>query len=140
MTALEQKIKEVLKGPQLAVLATMTEEGKPWARYVMAVADDELKIRFCTFLNSRKVAQLRASPEAHLTCGVTVPEETNSYIQVAARAEITTDEAERHAFWDDHLKTYFSGPDDPQYAIVILTPYRIEYMPAGKMEPEVWEG
>jgi hypothetical protein len=31
------------------------------------------------------------------------------------------------------------GPEDPNYAIVIVKPYRIEYMGKGKMEPEVFE-
>ena len=56
-----------------------------------------------------------------------------------ARAEVSTDEGERKAFWNDGLKAYFKGVDDPEYAIVIVKPYRIEYMAMGAMEPEVWE-
>lgn len=140
MPALLDKIKDVLyPGPCLAGFATVTPEGKPWVRYVMIQADEALTLRFATFLESRKVGQIRANPEVHITCGVTEPAPTNRYLQVQARAEVSTDEGERQAFWNEHLKTYFTGPDDPKYAVVICRPYRIEYMAPGAMEPEVWE-
>ena len=34
---------------------------------------------------------------------------------------------ERHGFWNDMLAPIFSGPDDPNYAIVIVKPYRFFY-------------
>ena len=55
------------------------------------------------------------------------------------KGELVTDEAERHAFWIPILKGVFSGPDDPNYGVIIVKPYRIEYCSAGTMEPEIWE-
>jgi len=60
-------------------------------------------------------------------------------LQIAGRAEITTDEKERHRLWNDNLKAYFSGPDDPNYCGVIVKPYRIELMGMTEMIPQVWE-
>ncbi len=81
---------------------------------------------------------MKKNPEVHLTCGVTSPESADSYLQIQGHAEVTTDEAERRAYWKDELKRYFSGPEDPNYCVVKVTPYRIEYMAPGSMEPEVW--
>ena len=36
-------------------------------------------------------------------------------------------------------QSYFSGPDDPNYFVVIVKPYRIELMQMTKMIPQVWE-
>ena len=138
MATLKDHILEIIGKPQLASLATLTEEGKPWVRYVMVTGDKDLSLRFASFLESRKVAQIKKNPEVHLTCGVTSPESADSYLQVQGRAEVTTDEAQRRAYWKDELKRYFSGPDDPNYCIVRVVPYRIEYMAPGSMEPEVW--
>ncbi len=33
----------------------------------------------------------------------------------------------------------FSGPDDPNMAILIIGPYRIELVKPGEFEPEVWQ-
>lgn len=41
--------------------------------------------------------------------------------------------------WNDNLKAYFSGPDVPSTCVVIVKPYRIEYMGEGSMAPKVWE-
>jgi general stress protein 26 len=139
MAELKERIMEVIRQPQLASLATVTEGGKPWVRYVTVTGSDDLALRFSSFLKSRKVAQIRNNPEVHLTCGVTSPESADSYLQIQGRAEVTTDEGERKAYWKEELKRYFSGPEDPNYCIVRIKPYRIEYMAPGSMEPEVWE-
>lgn len=37
------------------------------------------------------------------------------------------------------LKSIFSGADDPNYAVVVIKPYRIELWTPPGMEPEVLE-
>lgn len=136
---LKKKILAKLDRPTLSVLATITEDGKPWVRYVTPMADEELNIWMATFVNSRKVAQIRRNPEIHLTTGVTDMTTAESYLQVQGRAEILTDERTKRAVWNDHLKGIFTGPDDPNYVVCKITPYRIEYQSMGMVPPEVWE-
>ncbi|MCR4405089.1 MAG: pyridoxamine 5'-phosphate oxidase family protein [Candidatus Acetothermia bacterium] len=125
--------------PLLVGLATLTEDGKPWVRYVTAVASEDLALRLCTSMTSRKVSQIRRNPEVHLLCGVTDPERVEAYLQIQGRAEISTSKAERRAFWKDSLGEYFSGPDDPDYCVIIVRPYRIELYSSTRPEPEIWE-
>jgi len=139
VSELKAKILAKMSQPTLASFATLTEDGKPWVRYVTPWADQNLVIRFATFAGSRKAAQVKKNPEVHLTLGVTDPTTAQSYIQVQGKAQIKTDEKSRQAVWFDQLKTYFSGPDDPNLAVVEITPYHIEYMSMGSMQPEVWE-
>jgi len=139
MAELADRIRQLVNGSQLAVFATVTPDGKPWARYVMANADEDLTIRFATHLSSRKVAQIRECPEVHLTCGVISPAEAEHFVQVQGRAEISTTDAERDAQWYDHLSKYFRGPRDPNYCVLIVKPYRIEYATMTAPQPEVWE-
>ncbi|MBL7203387.1 MAG: pyridoxamine 5'-phosphate oxidase family protein [Desulfobacteraceae bacterium] len=103
------------------------------------MADENLTIWMATFVNSRKVAQIRKNPEVHLTTGVTDMETAESYLQIQGRAEILTDEKTKKAVWNDHLENIFSGPDDPNYCVCKITPYRIEYQGMGMVPPEVWE-
>ena len=140
MSDLKTKIFDVMATPQLMSFATLTEDGRPWVRYVIGIADESLTIRFSTFLTSRKVAQVKKNNEVHIVCGVSNIETAKHYIQIEGKAEITRDEQERKRFWNDELKAYFSGPDDPNYCICIVKPYRIEYYSMGMMEPEVWTG
>lgn len=139
MSDLKERILQITRQLQLACLATVTEEGKPWGRYVMAISDDDLTLRSATFAAARKVKQIENNPEVHLTCGVTDPANMKPYLQIQAKARLATDEAERHAFWNDTLKEIFDGPDDPRYGVLVMPAYRVEYWSTDSFEPEVWE-
>jgi len=139
MSDLKQRIFDAAGEMQLINFATITEDGKPWVRYVMGKADKELVFRFCTHLKSRKVAQIRKNPNVHISLGASNLEAARNWLQVAGTAEVSTDKAGRDAFWFDDLKNYFTGPDDPNYCIVIIKPSRIEFGTMGSMPPEVWE-
>lgn len=139
MSDSKDKIMNILNEPQLAVLATVCEDGKPWCRYVLVFTDENMNIRFATNIATRKVSQTEKNPEVHLTCGVTNPFEVQSWLQIQGRAHTDTSEETKKDFWYDMLDHIFSGPDDPSYAVMEVKPYRIEYIEAGKLEPEVWE-
>jgi general stress protein 26 len=136
---LKQKIAAKLSGPTLCALATMTEDGRPWVRYVTPFADENMTLWMATFINSRKAGQIRKNPEVHLTTGVATLETAESYLQIQGKAEILTDQATKMAVWNDYLKRIFTGPDDPNYAVCKITPYRIEYNGMGMTPAEVWE-
>jgi general stress protein 26 len=142
MPNLKERILDVVKAPCLAGFATTTKDGKPWVRYMMIEASDDLTFRFSSFSNARKIAQIESNPEVHLTCGITDPTNMGPnmgpYLQIQGRAELTTDREARHAFWSDRLRVLFEGPDDPNYGVVIVQAYRIEFCHFG-LEAEVWE-
>ncbi len=137
--ALKRKIIAKLVAPTLCVLATVTEDGKPWARYVTPFADDNLTIWMATSANSRKISHIRRNSEVHLTTGVTDPRIAMPYLQIQGKAEILTDEETKRALWSKFLTGIFSGPDDPNYVVCRITPYRIEWQDSGANPPEVWE-
>ena len=140
MPELNQKLLDKMRGLNLWSLATVTEDNKPWVRYVVPTGiDDDLTIWVATFTSSRKVAQIRVNPEVHLTMGMGEPAPEGSYLQVQAEADIVVDQEKKNRNWHDQLRTYFSGPEDPEYVLLKLTPYRIEYNDMKVMEPEIWE-
>jgi general stress protein 26 len=139
MSALKQKILTLIKKADIAGFATITEDSKPWVRYVSIAVLDDMTIRFSTFISSRKVGQIKKNPEVHLTCGITDPKNWQDYLQIQGIATVSTEKSERDSFWNDEIAQFFKGPDDPNYAVVIIKPYRIEYWDIKKFEPEVWE-
>jgi len=139
MDDLKHRIFDVAKDFQLINFATITEDGKPRVRYVVGKADNELVFRFCTHLQTNKVSQIRKNPNVHISLGAKDLETAKHWLQVEGIAQISTDKTERHSFWFDELKNYFTGPDDPNYCIVIARPSRIEYGTMGSMTPEIWE-
>lgn len=139
MNDLKQRIFDLAKEPQLINLATITEDGKPWVRYVVGNADEALSIRFCTSLCSDKIRHMRQNPNVHVSLGAKDIMTTKAWLQIEGVAEISTAKAERDAFWYDGLKAYFNGPDDPNYCIVIVKPSRIGLGSMGSMTPEIWQ-
>lgn len=140
MSSLKDQILAIIGQPVLGALATITPEGKPWTRYVVPQAEADLTIHFCTFLGSRKIAHMRANPEVHLTVGHnTLQSMGQPYLQIAGRAEVSTDPGVKKKYWHDGLKTFFSGADDPNYCVVLIKPYRIEYQGFESQTPQVWQ-
>ncbi len=141
MSDVKQLVLKVLGEPSVCALATVTPEGYPWVRYVVAAADQEMNLWFATGASTRKVAQMKNNPNVHLTGGATTLDETKAWVQVEATAEVKTDPETKQGFWQDELAKYFQGPDDPEYVVVKLTPSRIEYsaMDMEDMTPQVWQ-
>jgi general stress protein 26 len=139
MSDLRSRILTIINQVQLSGFATVTEEGKPWVRYVMAVGSEDMTIRCASHTLARKVRQIALNPEVHLTCGVTDPKNMTPYLQIQGKARFTTEADDRHGFWNNMLSPIFSGPDDPNYGVVIVTPYRIEYCTPGKFTTEIWK-
>ena len=139
MSDLKEKILQKMNEHTLASFATITKDGKPWTRYVVVKADDQLNIWFATFKNSRKIHQIAKNPQVHLTLGVTDPQTAVSWLQVQGQAEIIGDAETKNMVWYDILGSIFSGPDDPNYVVCKVTPNRIEYYTMNMPKPEIWQ-
>jgi general stress protein 26 len=137
---LQQKIFQALSDSRTGSFATVTPEGKPWVRYVMLTSQEDLTLSFATGLNSRKVQHIKNNPEVHILCGIDANHPNGDCVQIQGVAEISVDEKQKHAFWNKNFEMYFSGPDDPNYAVVIIKPYRIEYIDALTWKIDVWKG
>lgn len=135
----KKKIFNIIKKHHLACFSTLTEENKPWVRYVAAKATEDLKIRFCTNVNARKVSHISRNPEVHLTCGVNKLSSGRPYLQIQGRARLDTSQEARHGFWSRMLSNIFNGPDDPEYGIIVVEPYRIELRLSDTSRPEILE-
>jgi general stress protein 26 len=136
---LKEKIFNIGQIPQIANFATVTENGKPTVRYVIGNLDNKLNFRFSTFLNSRKVKHIKHNPNVHLSLGISDMNKPDQWLQISGNAIVSTDQSERNAFWNDELKEFFKGPNDENYAIIIVKPEMIVYEKMGSPIPEVWK-
>ena len=139
MSKIREKIQATMKDYTLASFATVTPDNQPWTRYVVVKADDQMNIWFATFKESRKVNQIAHNPEVHLVLGVTDMSTAVSWIQVQGTAEILEDSDSKKAVWYDMLEPMFNGPEDPNYVVCKVRPYRIEYYTMNQRRPEVWK-
>ncbi len=138
MSELEKKIWGILGREQVAALATIGDDGGPWVRYVTLRAEKDFILHFCTGLSTRKARQIAANPRVHLTCGNLQPPDDSAFLQIAGRAGIRSDAATRAKYWQEGWRRYFTGPEDPEYVMVFVTPSVIEYNAPRAFTPEVW--
>ena len=140
MSELQKNIHALMAQPTLASFATVTQDGAPWGRYVVAKGDKDLNLFFATFSQSRKVEQVAANPAVHVTLASGDMENPGPYLQIEGRAEMLTDAETKQAVWYDMLGKIFQGPDDPMYIVCKVTPQRIEYtLPVPGKPPQVWQ-
>ncbi len=134
---LKNKIIEVIEQSNLGSVATITD-GKPWVRYMVIHRDDDLDLYTTTFVNSRKVAQIKENNNVHIAIGGDPKNWEAPYLNIQATAQVVTDSGTRKKCWSDMLKQFFSGPEDPNYAVIKIFPELIEYMSPGAHKPEIY--
>ena len=134
---LKKKITEVLDRSPLGSVATI-KDGRPWVRYMMLRHDEDLNCFAATFFKSRKIEQIEKDKNVHVTVGGNPKNLELDYINIQAVAEVKTDIETKKKSWDDFLAQFFSGPEDPDYAVIKISPEVIEYMAPGAHEPEIY--
>jgi len=117
-------IKEHMKGPLEASLATVTD-GKPWVRYVMVRnVDDTLDLYCSTSIKSRKVEQIKKDPNVHLLYGFV--NQKGPYLQISATAEVMTDPKTKKKMWTPMYTQFWKSDEDPDYCILKFVPNYVE--------------
>lgn len=113
---------------------------EPRVRIVHPTWDGQV-LWFATGPSSAKARQLRENPNVDIQYQVAPPDFV--HVMVRGTAELITDPATKKHAWDaiDYDLTQFgsTGPDDPQFLPVRITPTRVELSEMfGSMNKRVW--
>jgi general stress protein 26 len=112
------KIWDLIKDIKIAHLATYDPQGRIFhARPMMSQqAQFDGTLWFLTGLDSRKVDEIKAHPDALLT--YSEPKD-QKYVSMSGKAYIEHDQAKIDELWSEMAKTWFpQGKDDPNIALV----------------------
>ena len=113
---------------------------EPRVRMVHPTWDGEV-LWFATGPDSPKAHQLRENPQVDIQYQVAPPDFI--HIMVRGTAELITDQATKNHAWDaiDYDLTQFgsTGPEDPNFLPIKITPTRIELSEMfGSVNKQVW--
>lgn len=133
--ALEKKIIDVLKDNPYCSFGTV-EGNQPKVRY-MALFHDGLQLHLATSRKTHKVEELQSNPHVFLLAGYD-GKWGREVLSIEGTAAVTSDDSLREKVWSKELERWFSGPDDPDYVILDITPQRIE-LTSPDMDVQVWE-
>ena len=134
---LKNKIAEIISKPQMASVATI-KDGKPWVRYMMLTGEPDLTLYTSTFSAARKVEQINKDSNVDVILGGDEKNFKDPHVNIQATARVCTDLETKTKHWDDHLKMFFSGPEDPNFSVIKISPQVIEYMAGDAHVPEVY--
>jgi len=123
----------------VSLLITVDAEGRAVPRPMGDLrVDDDLTVWYATGASSRKCAHIATNPK--VTVYWQNPGEGVGgwqYAWLYGAAEVLTDQATKDAFWNDSIGEYFpGGSTDPNYAVIKITPTRIEGVLGGEFETE----
>ncbi|MGO4889795.1 pyridoxamine 5'-phosphate oxidase family protein [Anaerobacillus sp. MEB173] len=118
-TDLKNKILQVIENNRLGVLSTIKGD-KPHARYMM-IFNEGLKLYTATSKETHKVEEIEKNYNVHIILGY--QKEGDTYVEVEATANVIDTEELKKKFWNDNLKPWLQGPEDPNYVILEIKPY-----------------
>ncbi|MDR4508372.1 MAG: pyridoxamine 5'-phosphate oxidase family protein [Candidatus Brocadiaceae bacterium] len=138
MSDIKKKIKEFFTTVKIVSVSTCIGN-KPSCR-IMEVqkVEENLKLFFATHKSSPKVEYIQKNNNV---CIVSRNTETLMDIRLFGTCRLAVDMETKKSIWRDELAPYFldGGIDDPDLAVLVFTPERIEYRDSktGSLNPEV---
>ena len=128
-TSDRQRVTELVKDAKVAMLTTVTADGKHVSR-PMGLQEVEFDgdLWFFAYEDSAKVAQIRAMPEVNVSFS---DEKQHSWTSVAGRAEVVHDRAKAEQLYTPVLKAWFpDGLDTDGLTLIKVEADTAEYWDA----------
>ncbi len=124
--AAQQKVWDMIRDAEVAMMVTMDEEGRFRSRPMRAVMQEfDGVLWFFTEAGSPKAAEVAQDERVLLTYAD--PRRQN-YVSVAGTAELVRDREKQKQLWSEPLRTWFpSGAEDPRIALLKVTVDGAEY-------------
>ncbi|WP_301108313.1 pyridoxamine 5'-phosphate oxidase family protein [Sporosarcina sp.] len=133
MTA-KETVKKILDESFVGTMATV-DNNKPYSRY-MTFMNEGLTLYTATNKKTEKVDELQDNPHTHILLGYEGEGFGDLFVEYAGRVTISSDESLKEKIWNDHMKNWFEGPDDPNLVILKIEPEAIRLMNKKGQPPE----
>ncbi|WP_040227372.1 pyridoxamine 5'-phosphate oxidase family protein [Bhargavaea cecembensis] len=124
--AAKETAQKILDGSMVGTMATV-QDGKPFSRY-MTFFNDGLTLYTATSKKTDKVDELESNPYTHILIGYDGDGFGDDFLEILATVSVTDEEGLIDKVWNDAMKGWFSGPDDPDLVILKVTPESMRVM------------
>ncbi|MGD6896141.1 pyridoxamine 5'-phosphate oxidase family protein [Bacillus infantis] len=122
----KEKVLKILEDNKIGTLATV-KSNKPHTRY-MTFFNDELKLYTATSKETDKTEEIEENPNVHILIGYDGEGLGDAYLEIEGRASVNASEELKEKIWNDHLKPWFDGPNDPNYIVLEIQPTDVRVM------------
>ncbi|MFD0049048.1 pyridoxamine 5'-phosphate oxidase family protein [Actinomycetes bacterium NPDC127524] len=123
---LKEKVVKILEENKVGVLSSVQND-RPHARY-MTFFNDGTTLYTATNGETEKVDEIESNPYVHVLLGYDGEGFGDSYVEVSGTSQVKDSPELKKKMWNDHLKPWFDGPEDPNYVILEIIPDSILLM------------
>ncbi|MFA1819333.1 pyridoxamine 5'-phosphate oxidase family protein [Virgibacillus oceani] len=119
-------IEKILDESHTGTLATV-KDNKPHSRY-MTFFQRNMTLYTPTDKNADKTEEIDANPYTHILIGYEGEGFGDAYVEYQGKAVLNNSEEMKKTLWNDDMKIYFDGPEDPAYTLLEIQPIGIRLM------------
>lgn len=130
----KETARKILDESYVGTMATV-QQGKPFSRY-MTFFSENLTLYTATSKETDKVEELEENPNTHILIGYDGEGFGDAYLEIMGTVTISDEEGLKEKVWNEHMKPYFKGPDDPNLVILKITPDSMRLMNKKGEEPQ----
>lgn len=121
-----EKWNSILEETNTGVLSSISK-AKPIGRY-MTFFKDGMTLYTPTHKDTYKVEDMVTNPHVHVILGYEGEGFGDAYFELKGVAVISTDLELKGWIWNEGLASFFDGPDDPNYIVLVIEPKKITIM------------
>lgn len=130
-------IEQIITDSTTGIMATV-KGNKPHSRY-MTFFNEDLTLYTPTSRDTDKSEEISENPNTHILLGYDGEGFGDSYVEYLGEATIKEDEELKKKIWDDRMKVWFDGPEDPNLIVLQIKPNQIRLMNKKGTPPETLE-
>lgn len=130
----KETARKILDESYVGTMATV-EQGKPFSRY-MTFFNEDFTLYTATSRETDKVEELEKNPNTHILIGYDGDGFGDEYLEIMGTVTISDEDSLKEKVWNEHMKPYFTGPDDPDLVILRVTPESMRLMNKKGEEPK----
>jgi len=130
----KETARKILDESYVGTMATV-QQGKPFSRY-MTFFNEDFTLYTATSKKTDKVDELEKNPNTHILIGYEGGGFGDAYLEIMGTATISDEESLKEKVWNEQMKPYFTGPDDPELVILKIIPDAMRLMNKKGEEPQ----
>ncbi|MEM1503521.1 pyridoxamine 5'-phosphate oxidase family protein [Domibacillus sp. 8LH] len=137
MSSLKDQIASIIDNNLVGTMATI-HDNKPRSRY-MTFFNDNLTLYTATSKDTHKTEDIEQNPYTHILLGYNGEGIGDEYVEIEGKVTESDDESLKKKVWNEHLESWFDGPEDPKLLILKVTPEQIRLMNKKGQPPQTLE-
>ncbi|MUV37626.1 General stress protein [Lentibacillus sp. JNUCC-1] len=133
-TEIKSIAENILNKSFVGPMATV-KGNKPHSRY-MTFMNDNLTLYTATSRETDKKDEIEANPYTHILLGYDGEGFNDDFVEYTGKVSIHDDESMKEKMWNEHMKHWFDGPEDPDLIVLKITPVAVRVMNKKNLPPK----